>query len=90
MKETFQKYLKGTKKAAKPAEPRTTAEISAEYAELCAKVGHAEYRIKVLESDLNALFNRIVELDREGFARKKLDEDAATAAKVEENKSGAV
>lgn len=93
MKQAFQKYLKGSKKRLGEVElppppplPRTTEEITKEYTDLCAKYGHTQYRIKLLEADLNEITNRIITLDREGQERRRLDTEAAAQQPKEEAK----
>ena len=80
--------MKGSKKMnlQKPQEPRSTVEIQKEYSDLCSKVGHTQYQVKVLEANLSQLFDRIVALDKESRARQELD----AKAKEEEKQEGAV
>lgn len=47
---------------------RTVEEIRNEYGQLCAKAGHVQYNIRVLESDLNLVNEQLKALNLEAAA----------------------
>ena len=65
-------WVKGAKKL--KLEPRTSQEISAEYTQLCSKVGHARYQIELLNQDITKNVERMSKLNEEMFERKALDD----------------
>ncbi len=87
MKQTFKKYFKGSPKKVETQEPRKLDEIQKEYVDLCSRVGQTQYRMKVLENDVNTLFSRIAEIDHEAGARRKLDEEANKTQQTPEVKN---
>lgn len=72
------KWLPGIRKAKQDAkvevpQPRETAEIQKEYTDLCTKLGHASYQVQYQQSVIDQIKQRMLELDREGYARNRLE-----------------
>lgn len=72
----MKKWLQKAKKTAQPV-PRTAQEISREYTDLCSKLGHANYQIAHNQDVISAIMDRLSVVDKEGYARKQLDDQTA-------------
>jgi septal ring factor EnvC (AmiA/AmiB activator) len=81
----LRRYM-GKMKAKQPKPPREMLEIQKEYSDLCAKLGHSSYQLAMRKREVDALTNKINELDGEAAARNAL-ETAKKEAKTEEVKS---
>jgi hypothetical protein len=67
-------FFKGAKKAnLKPPEPRTLDVITKEYNQECWELGQLSYQVDVLNQAIREKNAKIMQLNREGDSRKKLD-----------------
>lgn len=66
----------------KNSKERSAAEIQNEYQNLCAKAGHIQYTIGVMQSDLSRINSALRDLNTE-HAKVKQKESEATVAKEE-------
>ncbi len=87
----FNRFRKDKTPKAQPAPvPREKPTIQAEYMQVCAEVGEAQFRVKNTESYINKLNHKLLELDSEAGARNALDAEAAkVAAAAEQDKKAA-
>ncbi len=77
------KFFKSKKAQAKMVEtpsPRSIADITAEYNQTALLAGSVQYQIKVYESQLNDLNQKLLALNNEGALRQKVDAETAKAA----------
>lgn len=83
----FFKSIKKAKKAVDQAapEPRDLKAITDEYNQLKAQAGEVQYQVYALNSNLEQMNQRLLHLNHEGAARRKLDREAPP--KTEEAKS---
>ncbi len=75
---------KKNKLSFKAKEPRQLAEIENEYARAANQAGQVQYQLFVYGKELEVLNEKMLELNREGKARKDLD--AKANPEKEENK----
>lgn len=71
------KSSRGPVKVTKTPSPRALVDIQAEYGQLSAQAAQVQYQTFVLKQELENINNRLMQLNREGAARNKLDQDAA-------------
>lgn len=60
-----------------PKKERTVNEIQNEYTGLCARAGHLQYSIKALSDDLALVNEQLKDLNIEGAAAQKREQEAA-------------
>lgn len=56
-------------------DPRSIEEIQTHYNQLCLRAGDLQYRIKCFQGDLDVCNQALVQVNQEGAARKKLDDE---------------
>lgn len=64
--------------------PRDIETITADYNQLKAQAGEVQYQIYALTKNLEQINQGLLNLNHEGAARQKLDNEAVAAAKKEE------
>lgn len=73
----FKKFKKNkVSLASKQPEPRSLDEINKDYAELCARAGESQYKVKIEQERLEQLNSALKNLNAEGAARQKLNSEA--------------
>lgn len=79
------------KKATPPKSPinivRDIKTIADDYGATCAKAGEAQFKMKVLEGDLNTFNKRLVELHQEHMAAVKNHEKKAEQESEDQDKT---
>lgn len=70
------KSSRGPVKVTKQAPPRALEEIQAEYGRTASQAGALQYQLFILEQELQSLNNRMLQLNREGAERNKLNEES--------------
>lgn len=69
----------------KTQEPREIDAIQADYGQAASKAGEVQYQIFILESELKQLNEQMLDFNREGAARNKLNK-AKTPVEASESK----
>ncbi len=64
---------------------RTIESIHAEYSQICAKAGHAQYQIETLKKDLDILNGQLRDLNIEAAALDAKTKEAAKASSGGDN-----
>lgn len=59
--------------------PRAQTELNQEYTSLCARVGDLQYKVYALSLDIATINGKILDVQKEGVERAKLDQAAAQA-----------
>lgn len=84
MKNPFKRKANHFPKPVAQPEPRALKDIQAEYNQVTSIAGTKQYQMFVLENELKQINTKMLELNKEGDVRIKLDKAAAEQAKVAE------